>query len=83
MLWSLGALRAFTNCLALWYFLASEACCYYQLLTAVCPGKPHEVQQIQVQGLAPWLRQHPTLIQAGNEKIRAQTCRKGPGSTGG
>ena len=28
-------------------------------------GEPHEIQQIQVQGLAPGSRQHPLPIQAG------------------
>lgn len=47
------------------------------------PGKPHETQQIQVQGLVPELRQHPLPIQAGVCKDRAQPCQKGPGGTGG
>ena len=45
------------------------------------PGKPHEVQQIQVQGLAPGLQQHPPSVQAGGCKDGGKPCQKGSGGT--
>ena len=50
---------------------------------AVGPGEPHEVQQTQVQGLAPGSWQPSLAVQAGGCKDRAQPCQKGLGGTGG
>ena len=47
------------------------------------PGEPHEVQQTQVQGLAPGSWQPSLAVQAGGCKDRAQPCQKGLGGTGG
>jgi len=47
------------------------------------PGDSHEVQQIQVQGLAHELQQPPLSIQAGECKDWTQPCWKELGSTGG
>jgi len=43
---------------------------------ALDAGEPHEVQQIQVQGLAPESRQPSLPVQAGGGKDRALPCQK-------
>ena len=50
---------------------------------AVGPGELQEVQQIQVQGLAPESWQPLQSVQAGGCKDEAQSCLKGPEATGG
>ena len=42
----------------------------------VGPGKPHEVQQSQVQGVASGSWQIPQAVQAGGCKDRDQPCQK-------
>jgi len=49
----------------------------------VGPGEPHEVQQVQVKGLAPGLWQPSLSVQAGGWKYRAHLCWKGPDDTSG
>ena len=43
---------------------------------AVGQGEPHEVQQIQVQSLLPGSKQHPQLMQAGNERSECRSAEK-------
>ena len=47
------------------------------------PGEPHDIQQIQVQGLVPGLRQPPLPIQTGGWKDWEQPCWKQHGGNGG
>ena len=41
---------------------------------AVGTGEPHEVQQIQMKGLAPGFWQHPLSVRAGDKRIEHSPC---------